>query len=71
MPRSSLPGWRRVALAQARESAHPEQTDKTVWEVFEAERPSLISYPGPFDGFPTKVEVAASKSSLVRFDHNR
>lgn len=28
-------------LAQARESAHPEQTDKTVWEVFEAERPSL------------------------------
>ena len=57
-------------LAQARESAHPEQTDKTVWEVFEAERPSLISYPGPFDGFH-EVEVAVSKSSLVRFDHNR
>ena len=57
--------------AQARESAHPEQTsDKTVWEVFEAERPSLISYPGPLDGFH-EVEVAVSKSSLVRFDHNR
>jgi transposase/DNA-directed RNA polymerase subunit K/omega len=57
-------------LAQAQESAHPEQTDKTVWEVFEAERLSLISYPGPFDGFH-EVELAVSKSSLVRFDHNR
>ena len=57
-------------LAQARESAHPEQRDKTVWEVFEAERASLIAYCGPFDGF-REVEVAVSKSSLVRFDHNR
>src|SRR5947209_4019481 len=57
-------------LAQARESVHPEQTDKTVWEVFEAERASLIAYPGPFDGFH-EVEVAVSKSSLVRFGHNR
>ena len=44
--------------------------DKTVWEVFEAERQSLIDYRGPFDGF-REVEVAVSKSSLVRFDHNR
>ena len=57
-------------LAQARESAHPEQSDKTVWEVFEAERASLIAYRGPFDGF-REIEVAVSKSSLVRFDHNR
>src|SRR5690349_7501204 len=51
-------------LAQARESAHPEQTDKTVWEVFEAERASLIAYRGPFDGF-REIEVAVSKSSLA------
>ncbi|SRR6266851_1694122 len=38
-------------LAQVRESAHPEQSDKTVWEVFQAERESLIPYRGPFDGF--------------------
>jgi transposase len=57
-------------LAQARASAHPEQTDKTVWEVFEAERVSLIAYRGPFDGF-REIEVAVSKSSLVRYDHNR
>jgi DNA-directed RNA polymerase subunit K/omega len=57
-------------LAQVRESAHPEQTDKSVWQVFEAERASLIEYRGPFDGF-REIEVAVSKSSLVRFDHNR
>src|SRR6201994_2721449 len=57
-------------LAQARASAHPEQTDKTVWEVFEAERASLIAYRGPFDGF-REIEVAVSKSSLARYDHNR
>ena len=57
-------------LTQARASAHPEQTDKTVWEVFEAERASLIAYRGPFDGF-REIEVAVSKSSLVRYDHNR
>ena len=38
--------------------------------MFEAERQSLIAYRGPFDGF-REVEVAVSKSSLVRFDHNR
>jgi transposase len=57
-------------LAQARASAHPEQSDKTIWEVFQAEQASLISYCGPFDGF-REIEVAVSKSSLVRFDHNR
>src|SRR5437773_7181593 len=34
-------------LAQARASAHPEQSEKTVWEVFDAERASLIEYCGP------------------------
>ena len=68
---AELNGWLEArCLAQARESAHPEQSDKTVWEVFEAERSSLIAYCGPFDGF-REIEVAVSKSSLVRFDHNR
>ena len=57
-------------LAQARASAHPEHSDKTVWEAFEAERQSLIAYRDRFDGF-REVEVALSKSSLVRFDRNR
>jgi hypothetical protein len=42
-----MPGWKRGCLAQSRSSVHPEQRDKTVWEVFEAERQSLIAYRGP------------------------
>ena len=41
-----------------------------MWEVFEAEQPTLIRHPGPFDGF-NESEVVVSKSCLVRFDHNR
>jgi transposase len=57
-------------LAYARENAHPESKEHSIWEMFEAERAGLIAYAGPFDGFH-EVDVAVSKSSLVRFDHNR
>jgi len=57
-------------LAYARDTAHPEHKDRSVWEMFEAERASLIAYAGAFDGFH-ELDVAVSKSSLVRFDHNR
>jgi hypothetical protein len=50
--------------------SHPEQKNRSIFEMFEAEQPSLIAYPGPFDGFH-ETEVAVFKSSLVRFDHNR
>lgn len=30
---------------------HPEFKDRTVFEVFEQERPSLVPYAGRFDGF--------------------
>ena len=49
---------------------HPEQRERTVWEVFEAERPSLVPYAGRFDGFHA-VPAAVSKTCLVRFDNNR
>src|SRR3954452_8642508 len=58
-------------LAWARTAAHPVQRDRTVREVFEAdERPALVRYAGPFDGFH-EVDVPASTTSLVRHDHNR
>jgi transposase len=58
-------------LAWAKAAAHPTQRERTVWEVFETdERSSLGSYRGPFDGFH-ETDVVVSKSSLVRFDHNR
>ena len=57
-------------IAYAKTHKHPEFTDKTVWEVFEAERPKLVPYVGRFDGFHA-VPAAVSKTCLVRFDNNK
>ena len=57
-------------VAHARAQPHPEQRDRTVWAMFEAERPSLVRYAGRFDGFHALV-AAVSKTCLVRFDNNR
>jgi transposase len=57
--------------AWAQTAAHPVQRDRTVQAVFETEdRPALIPYRSPFDGFH-EVEVVASKTCLVRHDYNR
>ena len=58
------------AIAYAKAHRHPELRDRTVWEVFEAERPSLIRYAGRFDGFHA-VPASVSKTCLVRFDNNK
>jgi transposase len=57
-------------IAYARAHRHPEQRDRTIWEAFEAERPSLVPYAGRFDGFHA-VQASASKTCLVRFDNNK
>jgi transposase len=57
-----------VGWAQAQR--HPEVRDKTIWEMFEAERPSLVPYAGRFDGFHA-VPASVSKTCLVRFDNNK
>jgi hypothetical protein len=57
-------------IAHARAQPHPEIRDKTVWEMFEAERPSLVPYRGPFDGFHA-VQASVSRTCLVRFDTNK
>lgn len=57
-------------IAWAKANRHPELTDRTVWEVFEAERPQLVPYAGRFDGFHS-VPAAVSKTCLVRFDNNK
>jgi hypothetical protein len=56
-------------VAYARAHKHPELTDRTIWEVFEAERPKLVPIAGSFDGFHAKALV--SKTCLARFDNNR
>jgi hypothetical protein len=57
-------------IAYAKAHRHPELRDQTIWQVFEAERPSLVPYAGPFDGFHA-VPASVSKTCLVRFDNNR
>jgi transposase len=57
-------------IAYAKAHRHPELTEQTIWEVFEAERPKLVPYVGRFDGFHA-VLATVSKTCLVRFDNNK
>jgi hypothetical protein len=57
-------------IAYAKAHRHPEFADRTIWEVFEAERPRLVPYAGRFDGFHA-VPASISKTCLVRFDNNK
>ena len=57
-------------IAYAKRHNHPEFRDRTVWEVFQQERPSLVELRGPFDGFVEKA-VRASTTCLIMADHNR
>jgi len=57
-------------ITYAKAHRHPELTEQTVWEVFEAERPKLVRYTGRFDGFHS-VPASVSKTCLVRFDNNK
>jgi transposase len=57
-------------IAYAKAHRHPELTEQSIWEVFEAERPHLVPYAGRFDGFHA-VPASVSKTCLVRFDNNK
>src|SRR6201746_2932400 len=57
-------------IAYTKAHRHPELTEQTVWQVFEAERPKLVPYAGRFDGFHA-VPASVSKTCLVRFDNNK
>ena len=55
---------------QAAMRRHPEDRERTVAEVLEAERASLVPITVPFDGF-REAEAVASTTCLVNFDRNR
>jgi transposase len=57
-------------IAYARRTNHPEFKDRTIWEVFQDERASLMELRGPFDGFVEKA-VRATTTCLIMADHNR
>jgi hypothetical protein len=57
-------------VAYAKAHRHPELSEQTIWDVYEAERPRLVPYAGRFDGFHA-VPASVSKTCLVRFDNNK
>ncbi|HXX11806.1 MAG TPA: IS21 family transposase [Burkholderiales bacterium] len=62
----------RRCLEIAQRIPHPEQRERTRWEVYEAEeRPALLPLPAaPYDGFAER-EVRVSSTALVHYDRNR
>jgi hypothetical protein len=56
-------------IKYARAHRHPEVRDRTIWEQFEAERPSLVPYAGKFDGFHA-VPASVSKTVDVYVDRS-
>ena len=57
-------------VAYAKAHKHPELTDRTIWQAFEADRPQFVQITGPFDGFHA-TQASVSKTCLVRFDNNK
>src|SRR5437660_583523 len=57
-------------VAYAKVHKHPELTDRTIWQAFEAERAQLVLTSGRFDGFHA-TQASVSKTCLVRFDNNK
>ncbi len=57
-------------VGYAKAHPHPEIADKTIWQVFEEERPKLVPPRGRFDGFH-ELTASVSKTCLVRFDNNK
>jgi hypothetical protein len=53
-------------IAYAKAHPHPEIKDRTIGEMFEAERPSLVPYAGRVDGLHA-IPAAVSKTCLIRF----
>lgn len=61
---------RSQCIASAKANRHPTMPEKTVWEAFEEERPSLMQAPRPFDGYAASP-AQVSSTSLVTYDRNR
>jgi transposase len=61
---------REQMIIEAHNGRHPEFLDKSVWEVYEEERPYLKHQSLDFAGYVTE-ERGASVQCLVRFENNR
>jgi transposase len=61
---------REQMVIEAHNSRHPEFTDRSVWEVYEEEKPYLRRHAADFAGYVTE-ERRAGVQCLVRFDNNQ
>ncbi|KQZ20795.1 hypothetical protein ASD50_21650 [Mesorhizobium sp. Root552] len=60
-----LNGWLAdKCVSWAKAHRHPEQGERTIWDVFEKERTSFIPYAGRFDGFHC-IPASVSKTCTV------
>src|SRR5436305_12678923 len=65
-----MPCWKTTASPTPSAPSIRSSGSKTIWDVFQAERASLMELRGPFDGFVEKA-VRASTTCLIMADHNR
>src|SRR5260370_580082 len=73
-PRLRLPGYDELnawlldrSVAYAKAHKHPQLTDRTIWQAFEAERRQLVPITGPFDGFHAD-QASVSKTCQGQVD---
>jgi hypothetical protein len=57
-------------LERAQTAAHPELQERSIWEVFQEEQPSLRPFRATFDGY-VEVRARVSKTCLVTVDRNQ
>ena len=57
-------------VAYAKRTKHPEFRDRTIFEVFEEEKASLMPFLGPFAGFVEKP-MRATTTCLITHDRNK
>jgi transposase len=57
-------------VAWAKTHKHPTQSDKTVWEAYEEEKPYLMNLSFAFDGYAERP-ARVTPTSLVTYDRNR
>lgn len=56
-----------VAICKKRK--HPQNKEKTIWEMYEEEVPFLLNNPGEYNAYSVK-EARVSSTSLIRYDRN-
>lgn len=57
-------------LTISHDRRHPEEKERTIWEVFQEEQSSLLPADIPFDGY-TEKECRVTRTSLISYDRNQ